>query len=305
MTVVVGQTMFPVGVAKRMFGQPAPTGLDVRFSVMGIPIRIHPIFWLTAGFLAWNPNDPQQVLVRIGCILLAVLVHELGHAVVTRRFGWRPEIVLYFFGGYATSQRYSTWKDIAVSAAGPAAGFLLYTMFWIASVAMIINGVQQERVISELYQHYEKSSVQAFQADWEAVQIGGEHYRGAWWAASDSRVHAKLFDLARSSIVYDAVKFSLFINLVWNLMNLVPVLPLDGGRISQELCFWMSPRAGLLASIRISVAASGAVAAWAGYCLYTKQGLLGLDPKFLAFMFGYLTYQGVQQLQAIQRGYRR
>ena len=235
-----------------MFGQPAPTGLDVRFSVVGIPIRIHPVFWLTAGFLAWGP-DPKYVFVRILCIFLAVMVHELGHAVVTRWFGWRPEIVLYFFGGYATTQRYSTWKDIAVSAAGPAAGFLLYAMFLIGAVAL-----------------------------------------------ADDQVRG----LATSPVLYDAVHFSLFINLVWNLMNLVPVLPLDGGRISQELCCWVSPRNGLLMSIGISVVASGSVAAWAGYCLYTHQGLLGLDPMFLAFMFGYLAYQGVQQLQAIQRGYR-
>ena len=31
-----------------------------------------------------------------------------------------------------------------------------------------------------------------------------------------------------------AILFSLFINLVWNVMNLVPVLPLDGGHISRE-----------------------------------------------------------------------
>ena len=138
---VAGHTLFLPGVVTRMFGQPAPTGLDVRFSVVGIPIRIHPGFWLTAGFLAWGP-DPKYVFVRILCIFLAVMVHELGHAVVTRWFGWRPEIVLYFFGGYATTQRYSTWKDIAVSAAGPAAGFLLYAMFLIGAVALADDQVR-------------------------------------------------------------------------------------------------------------------------------------------------------------------
>ena len=235
-----------------MIGQIPPTRYDLQFTVARIPVRVHPVFWLTSAFLAWVPGHLELVFVRILCIFVAVLVHELGHAVVTRSFGWFPEIVLYFFGGYATSRRYSTWKDIAVSIAGPGAGFALYFLIKTAGVALFKNVEIQNELIYV--------------------------------------------------VLYDALRFSLFINFVWNVMNLVPVLPLDGGRISQEFLCWASPRKGMEISMKVSVAASGAVALWALYCLQQKQGLLGLDPMFLAIMFGYLCYQGVQQLQNYRRG---
>ena len=130
-----------------MFGQISPTKYDLRFSLFGIPIRVHPIFWLTSALIAWDRDggDLRKTLIRVLCIFVAILVHELGHALVTRRFGWNSEIVLYFFGGYATSKRHSTWKDIAVSAAGPGAGFLLYFIINWSVPSMIRSGLFENK----------------------------------------------------------------------------------------------------------------------------------------------------------------
>ncbi len=232
-----------------MYGQASSTPYDLRFTVWGIPIRVHPVFWLTSAFLAWNPDRLDFVVVRVLCIFVAILVHELGHAVVTKSLGWQPEIVLYFFGGFATTTRHSTWKNIAVTAAGPSAGFMLFFTLLFAQL------------------------------------FGG---RAGWF---------------ENDIVRDALGFSLFINLVWNAMNLVPVLPLDGGHISRDFLSWLSPRNGMKASLVISVAASGGVVLWAVRCIQNNQGLLGLDPKFLAIMFGVLCFHSIQQLQNMKRGY--
>ena len=105
-------------------------------------------------------------------------------------------------------------------------------------------------------------------------------------------------------LLLDAINFSLFINLAWNVLNLVPVLPLDGGQISREFLAWLLPRNGLAVSIQISIFASGAITVWAIYCIQNHRGLLGLDPTFIAIMFGYLCYQGYQSLQSLRRGYR-
>ena len=224
-----------------MFGQIAPTEYDLRFSLFGIPIRVHPIFWLTSAVLAWDRNagDLQKTLIRMLCIFVAILVHELGHALVTRRFGWNSEIVLYFFGGYATSMRHSTWKDIAVSAAGPGAGFLLFFTFLTIPLTM-----------SHL----------------------------SW---------------LNNKLVSDAIRFSLIINLVWSIFNLAPVLPLDGGQISRELCCWFSPRNGLKACAIISLVTAGCFA------------LLGLyfGQPFVAMMFAYLAFQSYQSLPSMRRRY--
>lgn len=236
-----------------MFGQIPPTPYDLRFALFGIPVRVHPVFWLTSAFLAWPRGETGRldlVFIRVLCIFVAILIHELGHAVVTRRFGWQPEIVLYFFGGYATSVRHSTWKDIAVSAAGPLAGLALYALLW---------------------------------------------FGGAWVIRSFGVQHP---------LFVDALNFSLFINLVWNVMNLVPVLPLDGGQISRELFCWLNPRKGMEHCLILSMLAGGGVALWALRARAVGEGVLGLDPLFLAIMFGFLSFQSYQALEACRRGYR-
>ena len=111
-----------------MFGQQFPaSAYDLRFSVTRVPVRVHPIFWLTAAWLSWVDRQLDFTLVGMLCVFVSILLHELGHAWMTRRLGnRRPEIVLEFFGGYATTGHHSRWGNIAVAAAGPGAGLLLY-----------------------------------------------------------------------------------------------------------------------------------------------------------------------------------
>ena len=105
-----------------MFGIAGETAFDVRFHLFGIPIRIHPIFWISAAMMRWNPERLDLVVLGVICVFSAVLIHELGHALVLRHYGWPSEIVLYFLGGYATATRLSTWRQIWSLAAGPLAG---------------------------------------------------------------------------------------------------------------------------------------------------------------------------------------
>jgi hypothetical protein len=115
-----------------MFGQQFPsTSYDLRFSVTRVPVRVHPIFWLTAAWLSWVNQRLDLTLVGMLCVFVSILLHELGHAWMTRRLGHRhPEIVLEFFGGYATTAHHSRWGNIAVAAAGPGMGLLLFTALW-------------------------------------------------------------------------------------------------------------------------------------------------------------------------------
>jgi Zn-dependent protease len=118
-----------------MFGQRIqPTQYDLHFVLFGVPVRVHPVFWVTAAFIGWRPGQLDLVFINVMCIFVSVLVHEMGHALVTQRFGWRPEITLEFFGGYATTAGHGTWKNIAVLIAGPACGFLLMGLALIAMV---------------------------------------------------------------------------------------------------------------------------------------------------------------------------
>lgn len=108
-----------------VFGMAGETEFDLRFRLFQIPVRVHPMFWLSSAFLVWNGDNLLQTALGILCLFVSVLVHELGHAAVIRHYGVSSEIVLYFFCGYATSSHFPFRKSIAVSAAGPAAGLLL------------------------------------------------------------------------------------------------------------------------------------------------------------------------------------
>jgi len=123
-----------------MLGQAGETEFDFRFSFFGIPVRVHPLFWLMAVFVVWqSAEDPRLKFLGVLCVFLSIMVHELGHAVSLRFFGFPSEIVLYGMGGYATSTGLSTWRRVWVSFAGPLAGFALYGFTWATIMVLAVS----------------------------------------------------------------------------------------------------------------------------------------------------------------------
>lgn len=106
--------------------EPPSTDYDLRFKLFGFPIRVHPFFWLLALFIGPR-EEPRLTLVWVVAVFVSVIVHELGHALAQRKYGGRPWIVLYGFGGLSISQRLRTsWsQNVFISLAGPFAGFFL------------------------------------------------------------------------------------------------------------------------------------------------------------------------------------
>ncbi|MCU0264540.1 MAG: site-2 protease family protein [Actinomycetia bacterium] len=129
-----------------MDGTAAGDGLRVgRF--LGIPIFAHPSLFLTAGLLAFafvplvEDFDPavgsSKYLLAAGfaaLLYLSILVHELAHAAVARRFGLPVRsITLYMLGGVTALERPAgtPGREFAVSAAGPAATLVLAGLGWL------------------------------------------------------------------------------------------------------------------------------------------------------------------------------
>lgn len=116
-----------------MLLDPGPSRYDLRFRLLGIPVRIHPFFWLFSLVMGANAGGPDRIAIWVGCVFVSILVHELGHAALARRFGWPPEIILFSLGGLATFRpdaRRTTAKMVAISLAGPGAGFVFYLVLW-------------------------------------------------------------------------------------------------------------------------------------------------------------------------------
>lgn len=113
----------------------------IEFSLFRIPVRVEMSFWIILGLLGAlsNQHNPDQMFVRAGLFLFAafisVLVHELGHALMIRKFKLPTQIVLASFGGYATYPAgvLSRVQSILVSLAGPflqaLAGVLVWALF--------------------------------------------------------------------------------------------------------------------------------------------------------------------------------
>lgn len=99
-----------------------------RFQLAGFPVQIHPLFFLTALALGFQwLSRPGMLVVWFGVFFLSVLAHELGHALMYRRYGSEASIQLHGLGGTTTSEggRLTHRQDLWVSLAGPGAGLLV------------------------------------------------------------------------------------------------------------------------------------------------------------------------------------
>ena len=114
-----------------LLNEPAPSPADIHFSLLRIPVRVHPMFWLMGLILGSSGFDAEQsmrpILVWLLAMFVSVLVHEMGHALVMRALGVQPWITLYGMGGLTSHQggRFQPLMQILVSLAGPVAGFAL------------------------------------------------------------------------------------------------------------------------------------------------------------------------------------
>jgi stage IV sporulation protein FB len=198
-------------------GNLPPTQFDVNFRLAGIPVRVHPLFWLLALFLGMNIRPPSLLVIWIPVVFVSILVHEMGHAVVIRSFGWWPSILLYTFGGLAFYQqsRRDPRKQMIISLAGPAAGFALAAV-----------------VVAVLYatDHSIK------------FRIGDSLSLVDWGVPPLENLYLKAL-----------AQFLLTVNIFWGLFNLLPIFPLDGGQFLRELLTWMRVPDALIKSLWVSV----------------------------------------------------
>jgi Zn-dependent protease len=112
-------------------------GPGVTLHVAGIPIRIELAFVLVLGLLGFAGRG--TVVAGIEWVVLAgvsILLHELGHAAAYRRFGVRPRIRLYSFGGLTYGEAISPARSIVVSLSGPVTGLAVGLVVLVASSAV-------------------------------------------------------------------------------------------------------------------------------------------------------------------------
>jgi stage IV sporulation protein FB len=115
-----------------MFGAVQPTEFDLQFRLFGIPVRVLPWFWLLAALLGGDllriDEGWKYLVAWMVVVFFSILVHEMGHALTARVFGYFPRVFLYQFGGvamYTPDSEYTAGRSILITFAGPAAGLAL------------------------------------------------------------------------------------------------------------------------------------------------------------------------------------
>src|SRR2546425_2505303 len=101
------------------------------FTIFGVPIRLHFTFLLLLVFLLFIGIGERQSGASTAIYILAlfgsVLLHELGHALVARRFGIRTiEIVMFPIGGVSRPDRPpKAREELWIALAGPMVNLLI------------------------------------------------------------------------------------------------------------------------------------------------------------------------------------
>ncbi len=264
-----------------MIGEPLHSPYDLNFRLFGFSIRVTWLFWLLAAAIGYqlcvvydrayaqkeleSPGTAALLLIWTGAVFLSVLVHELGHAFTMRHFNIDSHIVLYHFGGlaipshfkrYTPGQRqrngYAPQAQLLISLAGPVAQLLLAV---VVAVSAHLMGY-------------------TYPFSWISGSLGADLSELSMPATATTRA---------------MIDFIILPSVYWALLNLLPVLPLDGGRITQHaLAIFRRPNSLYEASM-VSMVVAFLVALW---------GMQSQQP-FLGIMFLML---GINNLQTLRGG---
>lgn len=234
----------------------------IRFKLFGIPVEVQPFFWVTTcllggGITAHTREAILSVVIFMIAALISILVHELGHALTGLRYGGGfARITLTAFGGlaYHDGAMLSPNHRFRMVAAGPGAGIALFALT-AGLLCLAFPPVDVMSLVSYLL-------------------FGFNH--GFTSGALPGFITA-------NPVIFDFIGQMLWINFWWSLINLLPVLPLDGGKIAE---LFVHPRRRVY---QIGIACAGAVA------LY---GYFKLHETYMALLFAFLAWENYQKLRS-------
>ncbi len=252
-----------------MFLEPARSPYDWEFSFAGFPVRVTWLFWVISA--AWghgwarsldheyirsgldSPGVFPLLVVWVGVSFLSILIHELGHSLMMRWFGQSSYIVLYHFGGLAVPDNFGAWRgrfrrthweQIAISAAGPALQLTFGLVVAGMAIAMGYSIGQTEYFLSGIVE----------------LPQGRAPQNALFMGLIDSAVYTSVF---------------------WAILNLVPVLPMDGGRIAEQLLSVYLQRPAQREATILSIVVASGIALWA---FQIQSSVLGMNFMLLAIL---------------------
>jgi hypothetical protein len=209
--------------------------MALSFRLGKIPVRILPSFFLMTVFLGMWAAD-LRIAAWVIVVLVSVLVHELGHAMMGLAFGLEPRIELHGMGGttsWTMRKDLGPARNIAISFAGPGAGFAAGALVW---------GLGR--------------------GAFHAIPMGG--------------------------FIYDQL---LYVNVGWGILNLLPMLPLDGGNVTVQLLNALTRGRGERPARIVSIVVAGLALPAAAFIQSWWSALMALS-------FALSNWRGLKDLSA-------
>jgi Zn-dependent protease/predicted transcriptional regulator len=198
--------------------------------VKGIPIKLHFTLAIVFALIAWTlavsympvlyPDLPQWAYWTMGILggiilFISVLLHELFHSMVAKRYEFRVrQIILFVFGGVSDIQdepREDYKKEFTLAIVGPISSFALAGLFAVVWYVLIQVGV---------------TTTATSQADilFAMPQLQREQARTSpTTTVSEEEVVG--------SIAQGIMRYGIIVNILLGGFNLLPAFPLDGGRV--------------------------------------------------------------------------
>ena len=247
-----------------LLSEPGRTDYDFHFNWLGFDVRVHPGFFLVSALIGrsfvdgYGINTGTSILMGIVLFFVSILVHEVGHSLAFQYYGISSRICLYWLGGLAIPQSgglgrrhgLSHAEGIVVSLAGPFAGFLL-GVFFVLLAKVIAPDVPTYHIYGV---------VPCFYAGTEEIE--------------------------RQVLLLSLVQGFILINVLYSLLNLLPIWPLDGGQVARHLFEMFDQFDGTRKSLMLSIAT----------CVICGVYSLKIESTFSALFCFYLAFQSYQQL---------
>ncbi len=191
----------------------------LRFSLLGIPVSIHPMSWVVLALLGGafgvsNSEDLNEMLLFVVAGMLCLLVHELGHALSGRATGALVEGIE--ISGLGGTTRFAMlpqqrWCHVLTVLAGPLASLVLVGLFGLAFGLHLGNAWAGVRLA------YLMPWCEYLPLDLQQQIMIGMHTH----------------DVSTFWMQFYAV--GMLVCFWWSVFNLLPIFPLDGGRFLATL----------------------------------------------------------------------
>jgi Zn-dependent protease len=202
--------------------------------VKGIPIKLHFTLAIVFALIAWTlavnymplfyPDLPESAYWTMGILgaiilFISVLLHELSHSMVAKRYGYKVrQIILFVFGGVSDIRdepKEEYRKEFTIAIVGPLSSFALAGLFaavWFVLVQVGITTTSQtDTSFFALPQQQQQEQDQATSSSPPPTSTSDEQV--IW------------------SIAQGIMRYGIIVNILLGGFNLLPAFPLDGGRV--------------------------------------------------------------------------